>query len=116
RRGRFNCKPEHGVNYLRLGAAEARQIMARLGIRKFDELVGRADLLDTKKAITHWKARGLDFSRIFALPPVPADVPRLHVSTQDHGLDKALDQRLIEKAQPAIQRGEKVQFMEEAKN
>ena len=115
-RQKFSGKPEHVVNYFFFVAEEARQIMAQLGIRKFDELIGRADLLDTRKGIEHWKAQGLDFSRVFALPPVPADVPRLHVSTQDHGLDKALDMRLIEKAKPAIERGEAVKFMEVAKN
>ena len=115
-RQKFSCKPEHVVNYFFFVAEEARQIMAQLGIRKFDELIGRADLLDTRKGVEHWKAQGLDFSRVFALPPVPADVPRLHVSTQDHGLDKALDLRLIEKAKPAIERGEAVKFMEVAKN
>ncbi|MFY9812377.1 glutamate synthase-related protein [Aquabacterium sp.] len=115
-RQKFSGKPEHVVNYFFFVAEEARQIMAQLGIRKFDELIGRADLLDTRKGIEHWKAQGLDFSRVFALPPVPSDVPRLHVSTQDHGLDKALDVRLIEKAKPAIERGEAVKFMEVAKN
>jgi len=115
-RQKFSGKPEHVVNYFFFVAEEARQIMAQLGIRKFDELIGRADLLDTRKGVEHWKAQGLDFSRVFALPPVPADVPRLHVSTQDHGLDKALDLRLIEKAKPAIERGEAVKFMEVAKN
>jgi len=115
-RQKFSGKPEHVVNYFFFVAEEARQIMAQLGIRKFDDLIGRADLLDTRKGVEHWKAQGLDFSRVFALPPVPADVPRLHVSTQDHGLDKALDLRLIEKARPAIERGEKVQFMEQARN
>ncbi|MFO1379882.1 MAG: glutamate synthase-related protein [Chitinivorax sp.] len=115
-RQKFSGKPEHVVNYFFFVAEEARQIMAQLGIRKFDELIGRADLLDTRKGIEHWKAKGLDFSRVFALPPVPAEIPRLHVSTQDHGLDKALDQRLIEKARPAIERGEPVKFMEVAKN
>ena len=115
-RQKFSGKPEHVVNYFFFVAEEARQIMAQLGIRKFDELIGRADLLDTRKGVEHGKAQGLDFSRVFALPPVPADVPRLHVSTQDHGLDKALDLRLIEKAKPAIERGEAVKFMEVAKN
>ncbi|HEX5372671.1 MAG TPA: glutamate synthase-related protein [Aquabacterium sp.] len=115
-RKKFSGKPEHVVNYFFFVAEEARQIMAQLGIRKFDELIGRADLLDTRKGVEHWKAQGLDFSRVFALPPVPADVPRLHVDVQDHGLDKALDVRLIEKARPAIERGEKVQFMEVARN
>ncbi|MDE2595035.1 MAG: glutamate synthase subunit alpha, partial [Burkholderiales bacterium] len=115
-RKKFSGKPEHVVNYFFFVAEEARQIMAQLGIKKFDELIGRADLLDTRKGIEHWKAQGLDFSRVFALPPVPAEVPRLHVDTQDHGLDKALDQRLIEKAKPAIERAEAVKFMEVAKN
>ncbi|MFZ4551042.1 MAG: glutamate synthase-related protein, partial [Aquabacterium sp.] len=115
-RQKFSGKPEHVVNYFFFVAEEARQIMAQLGIRKFDELIGRADLLDMKKGIEHWKAQGLDFSRVFALPPVPAEIPRLHVDTQDHGLDKALDVRLIEKAKPAIERGEAVKFMEVAKN
>ncbi|MFN3617035.1 MAG: glutamate synthase-related protein [Aquabacterium sp.] len=115
-RKKFSGKPEHVVNYFFFVAEEARQIMAQLGIRKFDDLIGRADLLDMKKGIEHWKAKGLDFSRVLALPPVPAEIPRLHVETQDHGLDKALDVRLIEKAQPAIQRAEAVKFMEVAKN
>jgi len=115
-RKKFSGKPEHVVNYFFFVAEEARQIMAQLGIRKFDDLIGRADLLDMKKGIEHWKAQGLDFSKVFALPPVPADVPRLHTSTQDHGLDKALDLRLIEKAKPAIERAESVKFIEVAKN
>jgi glutamate synthase (NADPH/NADH) large chain len=79
-------------------------------------LIGRADLLDTKKGIEHWKARGLDFSRVFHLPQISADVPRFQVEEQDHGLAKALDNKLIERCLPAIQRGEKVQFMEDARN
>lgn len=90
--------------------------MAQLGIRKFDDMIGRADLLDMRKGIEHWKASGLDFSRLFALPNVPADVSRFHVENQDHGLDKALDVRLIEKSRPAIDKGEKVQFIEVARN
>jgi glutamate synthase (NADPH/NADH) large chain len=115
-RKKFSGKPEHVVNYFFFVAEEARQIMAQLGIRKFEDLVGRADLLDTRKAITHWKAKGLDFSRVLHLPAVPADVPRLHVSEQDHGLGKALDKKLIEKSRAAIEKGEKVQFMEDVRN
>ena len=85
-RAKFAGKPEHVVNYFFFVAEEARQIMAQLGIRKFDDLIGRADLLDTKKGIAHWKARGLDFSRVFHLPAAPADVPRRQVEEQDHGL------------------------------
>ncbi|GAA0755624.1 glutamate synthase subunit alpha [Ideonella azotifigens] len=115
-RKKFAGKPEHVVNFFFFVAEEARSIMAQLGIRKFDELIGRADLLDTKKAIGHWKARGLDFSRVFHLPKVPAEVPRFHVESQDHGLDRALDRKLIEKCRAAIEKGEKVQFMEDTRN
>ncbi len=115
-RAKFAGKPEHVVNYFFFVAEEARQIMAQLGIRKFDELIGRADLLDTKKGIEHWKARGLDFARVFHQPAVPASVARHHTEMQDHGLAKALDMKLIERCQPAIQKGEKVHFMEDARN
>jgi glutamate synthase (NADPH) large chain len=115
-RKKFSGQPEHVVNYFFFVAEEARQIMAQLGIRTFDELIGRADLLDTRPGIEHWKAKGLDFSRLFHMPNVPADVPRLHADVQDHGLDKALDMRLIEKAKPALERGEKVKFMDVARN
>ncbi|HEY2928267.1 glutamate synthase-related protein, partial [Piscinibacter sp.] len=115
-RAKFQGRPEHVVNYFFFVAEEARQIMAQLGIRTFDELIGRADLLDTKKGIAHWKAQGLDFSRIFHLPSAPAEVPRRQVEEQDHGLARALDVKLIEKCRPAFERGEKVQFMEEARN
>lgn len=115
-RRKFQGKPEHVVNYFFFVAEEARQIMAQLGIRKFDDLIGRADLLDTKKGIEHWKAKGLDFSRIFHLPQVAADVPRRQVETQDHGLARALDVKLIEKCKPALEGREKVQVLEEVRN
>src|SRR5579859_2882033 len=82
--------------------------MAKLGIRKFDDLIGRASLLDMKKGIEHWKAKGLDFSRIFHMPQMPAEVARYNSERQSHGLEKALDHRLIEIARPALERGEKV--------
>ena len=115
-RAKFSGKPEHVVNYFFFIAEEVRQIMAQLGIRKFDDMIGRADLLDIKKGIAHWKAQGLDFSRLFAQPQVPADVPRYHTDTQDHGLDKSLDNVLIAKSRAAIDKGEKVQFIEVARN
>ncbi|WP_442775139.1 glutamate synthase-related protein [Sphaerotilus montanus] len=115
-RKKFTGKPEHVVNFFFFIAEEARQLMAQLGIRKFDDLIGRSDLLDTKKAISHWKAKGLDFTKVFFQPAVPADVPRLHVATQDHGLEKALDHKLIAKAKAAIEKGEKTQFMEDVRN
>ncbi len=115
-RKKFAGKPEHVVNYFFFVAEEARQIMAQLGIRKFDDLIGRADLLDMRQGIDHWKASGLDFGRLFAMPPVGPEVARHQVESQDHGLEKALDQRLIAKSRPAIDRGERVQFMEVARN
>ncbi|UXH79346.1 glutamate synthase-related protein [Roseateles amylovorans] len=115
-RAKFSGKPEHVVNFFFFVAEEARQIMAQLGIRKFDELIGRSDLLDTRKGISHWKAKGLDFSRVFHRPELPTDIARLHNDRQDHGLDRALDVKLIEKCLPAFDKGEKVQFMQEVTN
>jgi len=115
-RKKFSGKPEHVVNYFFFIAEEARQIMAQLGMRTFDELIGRSDLLDMRAGLNHWKASGLDFSRLFAQPNVGADVPRFHTETQDHGLHKALDNKLIEKSRAAIDKGERVQFIEVARN
>ena len=115
-RQKFSGKPEHVVNYFFFIAEEVRQIMAQLGIRKFDDLIGRADLLDMKKGTEHWKASGLDFSRLLAQPQMPADVSRFHIESQDHGLEKSLDNVLIAKSRAAIDKGEKVQFMEVARN
>jgi glutamate synthase (NADPH/NADH) large chain len=99
-RKKFSGKPEHVVNFFFFIAEEAREIMAQLGIRKFDDLIGRVDLLDTRKGIEKWNVHGLDFSKIFAEPQVAADVPRYQVLTQDHGLASALDNILIEKSEP----------------
>jgi glutamate synthase (NADPH) large chain len=107
-RKKFSGKPEYVVNYFFFVAEEVRELMARLGIRTFSELIGRTDLLDTKKGIEHWKAKGLDFSKIFAMPDMPEEVARYYSEKQDHGLEKALDKRLIELAKPALERGEKV--------
>jgi glutamate synthase (NADPH) large chain len=115
-RKRFKGQPEHVVNYFFFVAEEAREIMAQLGIRSFDELIGRADLLDMRKGVEHWKAKGLDFSRIFYRPPMPADVARHHCETQDHGLDRALDHKLIAVAAPALERQERVSFISPIRN
>ena len=115
-RQKFSGKPEHVVNYFFFVAEEVRQIMAQLGIRKFDDMIGRADLLDTRPGLDHWKASGLDFSRLFAQPNVPADVPRFQFEEQDHGLHKSLDNVLIAKSRAAIDKGERVQFIEVVRN
>ena len=107
-RKKFEGKPEHVVNYLFFVAEEARELMSRLGVRSVNELIGRTELLDVQKGIEHWKAKGLDFSKIFYMPKMPADVALYHCETQNHGLEKALDNRLIELARPALERGEKV--------
>ena len=107
-RRKFQGKPEHVVNFFFYVAEEAREIMAQLGVRTMNELIGRTDLLEMKKGIEHWKAKGLDFSRIFAQPQVGPEVGRYHCEEQDHGLASALDHRLIELAQPALERGQSV--------
>ncbi len=115
-RAKFQGKPEHVVNYFFFVAEEVRELMAQMGIRKFDDLVGRADLLDTKKGVTHWKAQGLDFANIFYQPKMRPGVPVRQVAVQDHGLDKALDHKLIERSRPALDKGEKVMFITEVRN
>ena len=107
-RQKFSGQPEHVVNYFFFVAEEVREYMAQMGIRKFADLVGRADLLDMKAGIDHWKASGLDFTRIFHQPIVGEDVARRHAELQDHGLANALDNKLIELAKPALEKGEKV--------
>jgi glutamate synthase (NADPH/NADH) large chain len=107
-RRKFSGQPEHVVNYFFFVAEEVREYMAQMGIRKFDDLVGRSDLLDMKAGIDHWKASGLDFTRIFHQPKVASDVARHHAEVQDHGLVSALDNKLIAQAKPALDNGEKV--------
>jgi len=113
-RAKFSGKPEYVVNYFFFVAEEVRQIMAQLGLRTYDEMIGRVDLLDKSKAISHWKAQGLDFTKIFH--KVEKDTPFKHVELQDHGLDKALDHKLIAQAQIALNSGEKVSFISPVKN
>jgi glutamate synthase (NADPH/NADH) large chain len=107
-RRKFQGKPEHVVNYFFFVAEEAREIMARLGVRSVNELIGRSDLLEMKRGIEHWKARGLDFSRVFYQPQIGAEVARYQSEKQDHGLAGALDHRLIELARSALEQGHKV--------
>jgi glutamate synthase (NADPH) large chain len=107
-RKKFTGQPEHVVNYFFFVAEEVRELMAGMGIAKFDDLIGRADLLDMQAGIEHWKINGLDFSRIFHLPEMPESVSRKNNDVQDHGLVNALDNKLIELAKPALESGEKV--------
>src|SRR5204862_2124373 len=89
---------------------ELRQIMAGMGFRTMDEMIGRVDRLEMRKAIEHWKARGLDFSAILYNPQVPLRVGRRCMVPQDHGLKQALDYKLIDHAQEALERGTPVEF------
>jgi glutamate synthase (NADPH/NADH) large chain len=102
-RKRFTGKPEHVINYFFFIAEEVREMMAAMGFRTMNEMIGRTDFLDKESAIEHWKARGLDFSRIFSMPKVSKDVPIHHCEKQDHNLGSILDRTLIEKAAPALE-------------
>lgn len=113
-RKKFQGKPEHVVNFFFFIAEEVREIMAQLGIRKFDDLIGRADLLDMRSGVEHWKAQGLDFARVFHQTQSDADVRQ--TEEQDHGLAGALDHQLIERSKPALERGEKVSFIVPVRN
>src|SRR5204863_9593005 len=90
-RKRFAGEPEQVVNFMRMIAEEVRELMAQLGFRQMNKLIGRTDRLEVKKAVEHWKARGLDFSKILFQPEVPTGVGRFCTEAQDHVLDQALD-------------------------
>ena len=115
-RKRFSGKPEFVVNFFEFIAQEVRELMAELGFRTVQEMVGHVEALDTKQAVTHWKAAGLDISPMLA-QPTNAYSQTLHQSVaQDHGLAQALDQQLIERSQPALQHGTPVSFEVEVRN
>jgi glutamate synthase (ferredoxin) len=108
-RERFTGDPDHVVNFMRFIAAELREIMAKLGFRKLEDMVGRTDKLAPWKAIEHWKAKGLDLTPILYQPEAGPEVGRFRQQDQDHGLDKSLDvTKLLAICEPAIERGERV--------
>jgi glutamate synthase (NADPH/NADH) large chain len=116
-RKKFTGKPEHVINYLFMVAEEAREIMASLGFRTFNQMVGRVDMLDTVDAIVHWKAEGIDLTPILTPAKKKNAVTEVYCTKpQDHGLDKALDNRMIELAQPAITAGKQVRGELQIKN
>lgn len=104
----FAGKPEYVINYFYHVAEHMREIMAQLGFRTVNEMVGRVDKLDARKAIEHWKAKGIDFSGLLYRPPEADKVATYCRELQDHGLDKALDHKLVEVAQPALEHKEPV--------
>jgi glutamate synthase (NADPH) large chain len=107
-RARFTGRPEFVVNFFEFIAEEVREYLARLGFRTLEEIIGRADLLDTVMAVEHWKASGLDLSPILYTPPLPEGAALSCVTSQDHGLEKALDNTLIQLAEGALEEGRPV--------
>jgi glutamate synthase domain-containing protein 2/glutamate synthase domain-containing protein 1/glutamate synthase domain-containing protein 3 len=115
-RKRFTGKPEHVINYLFFVAEEVREYMAELGYRSFDEMVGQMQMLDKTEAVSHWKAKGLDFGRLFHKPDAPAGVAIYHCEEQNHPIHDILDRRLIEKALPALESRTPVRIEDEIGN
>jgi glutamate synthase (ferredoxin) len=116
-RAKFTGDPAHTVNFMTFIAQEVRELMAQLGFRTLNEMVGRTDVLEPKQAIDHWKAKGLDFSKILYQPAVGDEVGRYCQIPQDHGLEKSLDVTvLLDLCKPAIDRGEKVKATLPIKN
>jgi glutamate synthase (NADPH/NADH) large chain len=109
-RKRFNGKPEFVVNFFEFIAEEVREYLAALGFRSLDEAIGDVDLIDAREAVDHWKAAGLDLAPILHRPDLPEGTPRRRVTTQDHGLEKALDNTLIQLAEGAIAYGDPVRL------
>jgi glutamate synthase (NADPH/NADH) large chain len=107
-RKKFSGKPEFVVTFFEYVAEEVREILASLGFRTLEELIGHTELLDTRKAIEHWKAAGLDLQPVLHQPAVPEGAPRTRQVDQDHGLAAALDNELIRLAQPALHGGTRV--------
>ena len=115
-RKRFTGQPEHVINYFFFVAEEVREIMAQLGYKSFDEMVGQVQMLDQTALVSHWKAKGLDFSKLFVRQKEEKGQTIYHSEGQNHHLDAVLDRRLIEKAQAALDRGAPVKIEEEINN
>ena len=115
-REKFAGKPEHVINYFFFIAEQLRKIMADLGIKKMDDMIGRTDLLDKKTLINHWKTEGVDFNQLLHMPEVPKGVARHKVVNQDHSLEKALDNDLIREAAASIKTGKPIKITKEIDN
>ena len=109
-RKRFSGQPEFVVTFFEFIAEEVREILAELGFRSIEEAIGHSELLDTRDAVEHWKASGLDLTPILTMPDIAEGKARFQMRDQDHGLDHALDNELITQAGPALERGEKVEI------
>src|ERR1700758_4403957 len=104
-RKKFRGQPEHIINFFFFVAEEVRQLMAAMGFRTFNEMIGQMQMLDKQQAVAHWKAKGLDFSNLFHKPEAAANDPIWHATEQDHGLEKVLDRKLIAAAKASIETG-----------
>ena len=115
-REKFTGKPEFVENFFRFIATEVREYLAELGFKSLDEAIGHSEILDTRKAISHWKASGLDLSPILHKVDIDKNASLHQTTTQDHGLGKALDNKLIEICQPALLKGDLVRAQFEIRN
>ena len=115
-RQRFTGQPEHVINFFFFVAEEVRELMAQMGFRTVDEMIGRVDRIDMEPAITHWKAKGIDLSRLLYQEPAKPGVAIHHCEQQNHGLDKALDNELIALAQPALDNRQPVRIERPIRN
>jgi glutamate synthase (NADPH/NADH) large chain len=115
-RKRFTGQPEHVINYFFFVAEEVREIMAQLGFKKFDDMIGQTQMLDQTSLVAHWKAKGLDFSKLFVRQKEEKGQKIYHSEPQNHHLEAVLDRRLIEKAKSALDRGAPVKIEEEIHN
>ncbi|HWN52441.1 MAG TPA: glutamate synthase-related protein, partial [Xanthobacteraceae bacterium] len=115
-RRRFTGQPEHVINFFFFVAEEVRELMAELGFRNFDDMIGQMQMLDQRRVIAHWKANGLDFSRLFYKPDAPAGVKIYKCEAQNHKIHDILDRRLIAQSAPALDRGAPVRIVTPIKN
>jgi glutamate synthase (NADPH/NADH) large chain len=115
-RARFTGQPEHVINFFFFVAEELRQIMADLGFRTLNEMIGRVDRLDARPVVEHWKAKGVDLSKLLHVADVPPEIARWNSERQNHGLDKALDHELIAAAAPALNEGKPVRIEAKIRN
>ena len=115
-RRKFSGKPEFVVTFFEYIAEEVRELLAALGFRSIEEAIGHVEMIDTIEAVEHWKAKGLDLSPILHQPALAEGASLRCTATQDHGLDKALDNELIERCMPALERGERVSFATTVRN
>ena len=115
-RKKFEGSPEHVVNFFFFVAEEVRQHMAQLGYRNFNDMIGKVGRLDVREAVNHFKSKGLDFARVFFDPPVDRAIARYHKESQDHGIERQIDNQLIELCRPAIEDRSPVEFAYDLQN